>query len=209
MSDSVLLTDSDDAAVDDAVAQLDGWRVERVAPASSPTRVARGRASAPCSSTTDDPDAAARRASSARTRAAFRSSSAAPTTRRAAAPSSCGRGVVPLPGRRRGDRAAHSRRRSRAARRSAPATRRSRRARRVRADAARFAHRAADAAGDDRALAQPVQGARRARRAVPQLRALLEDRGDLRLGEARRGARDDGGGGARVPRRHGARARRA
>ena len=45
------------------------------------------------------------------------------------------------------------------------------------------------------------QGARRAGRAVLQLRALLEDRGDLRVGEARRGARDDGAGGARVPRR--------
>ena len=58
-----------------------------------------------------------------------------------------------------------------------------------------------DAAGDDRAVARDDQGARRADRALLQLRALLEDRGDLRLGEARRGARDDRAGRTRVSRR--------
>ncbi len=59
--------------------------------------------------------------------------------------------------------------------------------------------------GDARAHARADQGSRRGHRLLSQLHSLLEDRGDLRLGEARSGARDHRGRGARIPRRQRAR----
>ena len=192
VSESVLLTDTDDP-----IARRRGRDARRVARRARPAdgagrsdRGAAGRARRR-SSTTEIPTRCAT-SSSARTRAAFRWSWRAPTTRRAAAPSSCaptsGSAVPRTPTRSR--RASAPRSRAACRRVAALADR----VERVEYEQMllRLAHRPADAAGDDRAVARADQGARRAGRAVLQLRPLLEDRGDLRLGEARRGARDDG-----------------
>ena len=89
MSESILLTDSDEPALEQAVAQLDGWQRRARRAAELAERDRRRPACAPCSSTRRIRRCCAR-SSSARTRAAFRSSSPAPTTRRVAAPSSSG-----------------------------------------------------------------------------------------------------------------------
>ena len=137
-------------------------------------------------------------------RAAFRSSSRAPTTRRVAAPSSSrsrsGSAVPPTPKRSRSAFAPPWR----AARRPAPVAT-------DRVERVEYEQMLHDSLTGLPTLPVMIERSRALFKergeldgALPQLRALLEDRGDLRLGEARRGARDDGGGGARVPRRHGA-----
>ncbi|CAA9345941.1 MAG: hypothetical protein AVDCRST_MAG40-2630, partial [uncultured Gemmatimonadaceae bacterium] len=139
-------------------------------------------------------DAAARGRGGARARPPRRG--ALPRRRRAAARRGAPRRrVVPAVGLRGGDRApAAVGGRARDA--HLAGDRRARAPGGARGDALRLPHRAADAAGGDRAVARADQGAGGADRALPQLRPLLEDRGDLRVGAAGRGARDHRGGGA-------------